>query len=94
MLAINLKPFFHSSNFTFKILKKRKVKKIVHMKKQILFYLILATYSQNIYCQQEKQSKQKFFITTGYGLAGSFFVRSYEEFSPAAKLNYLKRKTF
>lgn len=63
------------------------------MKKQILFYFIIVMYSQNIYCQQ-KQSKQKFFITTGYGLAGSFFVRSYDEFIPASRYKSFEKKDF
>lgn len=36
----------------------------------------------------------KFFITTGYGIAGSFFVRSYDEFAPVSNYKVFEKKKF
>lgn len=53
-------------------------------------------YSLNVYSQKtvENKKKDKFFITTGYGLAGSFFVRSYDEFAPIPRYKTFYKKNF
>jgi hypothetical protein len=47
--------------------------------------LLVATTSS---AQEGSQKKSKFFLTAGYGLAGSFFVRSYEEGLPFPSRGY------
>jgi len=40
------------------------------------------------------QEKNKLFLTAGYGIAASFFVRSYEEFDPAPGAKVFYKKNF
>ena len=57
----------------------------------ILFFLL----SQNCLSQKKnKNQKSKFFLTAGYGLAGSFFVRSYMEFAPLSRYKTFYNKNF
>ncbi len=44
------------------------------------FFVLLFAIVHSV-AQQSLQPKSKVFVTAGYGLAGSFFVRSYDEFS-------------
>src|SRR5690606_22417566 len=42
----------------------------------------------------QTSNEGKFFITAGYGLAGSFFVRSYHEFAPIPNNKIFQKKNF
>lgn len=59
----------------------------------ILFFISISSisYSQN---KKPYEVKNKFFISAGYGLAGSFFVRSYEEFAPLPTYKVFYKKHF
>lgn len=58
----------------------------------ITFLLCTIPAFSQISDQQEKKSK--FFVTAGYGLAGSFFVRSYDEFAPFQRYKTFYKKSF
>lgn len=64
------------------------------MKFSLLILLII--FSAECYSQTQIGTKpeSKFFISAGYGLAGSFFVRSYEEFAPLARYKVFYKKHF
>lgn len=49
------------------------------MKRYCLIISILYFSHSSLFAQKNNSHKPKFFISAGYGLAGSFFVRSYEE---------------
>ncbi len=65
------------------------------MKSTLILFLCIII-SLNNYSQINKipESKSKFFISAGYGLAGSFFVRSYEEFAPLPTYKVFYKKHF
>jgi len=52
-----------------------------------LFFLLIDFESKG-------QEGGKFFISVGYGLAGSFFVRSYDEFAPLPRYKTFYKKKF
>ncbi len=58
--------------------------------KNVLISLSFILISFLAYSQKkpEEHKKEKFFISAGYGLAGSFFVRSYTETLPFPSNNY------
>lgn len=56
-----------------------------------LLFVYFLMFNTNCIAQQKQD---KFFISAGYGLAGSFFVRSYEEFNPIPGSRVLYKKKF
>ena len=52
------------------------------MKKLIICVLCLIPLSKSSFSQNNASNDKKFFLSAGYGLAGSFFVRSYQEGAP------------
>lgn len=60
------------------------------------FAIILSSLALEMYGQADSNGprKEKFFISAGYGLAGSFFVRSYDEFAPVARSAVFYKKRF
>jgi hypothetical protein len=65
------------------------------MKYLLISYCLFFACSTKSYSQKKKnESKEKIFITAGYGLAGSFFVRSYEEFAPISGAQIFEKKKF
>ena len=63
--------------------------KPVKMKNSLIVCSILIC-ATNVLAQQ----KNKVFLTGGYGLAGSFFVRSYEDFNPMPGSKVFYKKNF
>lgn len=69
---------------------------ILIMKYSLIFFICFA-FVNNCFSQSDSSKKQptnKFFITAGYGIAGSFFVNSYEEFSPMPQSRVFQKKNF
>ncbi len=66
------------------------------MKYSLIFITLFLTFLQKSYSQKNGKDvrKEKIFITAGFGLAGSFFVRSYEEFSPVPNAQLFEKKHF
>jgi hypothetical protein len=65
------------------------------MNKHSLFIItLLLLFSSICFSQNNNLRKQKFFLTAGYGLAGSFFVRSYDEFAPISSYKTFYKKHF
>lgn len=65
------------------------------MKNPIWLIFILSSSFFNINAQEKAlPKKQFFFVSVGYGLAGSFFVRSYEEFAPVNHYAVFYKKNF
>jgi len=66
------------------------------MKFFLISALLLLSMSINLYAQDkvENNKKDKIFISAGYGLAGSFFVRSYDEFAPTQRYKIFYKKKF
>lgn len=63
--------------------------------KNILTLFTCIIISLNSYSQTKaREPKRKFFVSAGYGLAGSFFVRSYEEFAPLPTYKVFYKKHF
>ena len=66
------------------------------MKKVILLLLLtvsfLITFSQHT--QKKEPTKPKFFLTAGYGLAGSFFVTGVSEFNPSPQSKTFAKNNF
>jgi hypothetical protein len=59
----------------------------------IIYLLLVCFLALNTNCiAQQKQNK--FFISAGFGLAGSFFVRSYVESSPISQNKVFEKKKF
>jgi hypothetical protein len=63
------------------------------MKKSLAFILILSVLTANCLAQNENKHF-KFFISAGYGLAGSFFTRSYSEWAPVSDYKAFYKKNF
>ena len=63
---------------------------------EIFFYLLCLLHFNTCFSQSDSKHNQptKFFITAGYGIAGSFFVNSYEEFSPMPQSRIFQKKNF
>ena len=59
-----------------------------------LFLIFIFTSLISIAGNAQDSTHGKFFITTGYGLAGSFFVRSYDEFIPTSNYKIYQKKNF
>lgn len=64
------------------------------MKKFFFLLSCILTCYINCYSQNRDEKKNKFFIAPGYGFAGSFFVRSYEEFAPLPDYKAFYKKHF
>jgi hypothetical protein len=65
---------------------------------KILFIILLSFIGFNNCFSQEapkkKQPVSRIFFSVGYGLSGSFFVRSYEEFAPFQQYQLFQKKRF
>jgi hypothetical protein len=63
------------------------------MKKLIFLVIAIVFLVINCIAQNKSRQNSKFFLCAGYGFAGSFFVRSYDEFAPLSyyKTYYNKR---
>lgn len=65
--------------------------------KSSAIFLLITIYTLSCFSQTKLEKKQpggKFFLSGGYGFAGSFFVRSYEEFAPLATYKVFYKKKF
>lgn len=64
------------------------------MKILYLITYLLCTIPAFSQVSDQPNKKSKFFISAGYGLAGSFFVRSYYEFAPIQQYKTFYKKNF
>ncbi len=62
--------------------------------KFFLAFIIIVCLNETCFSQNHLKKGNKFFISNGYGLAGSFFVRSYQEFAPVSDYKVFYNKRF
>lgn len=64
--------------------------------KKILFVttVMLGFIIDNCFAQDQKDKDPQFFFSAGYGLVGSFFVRTVEEFTPIPQHKIFYKKKF
>jgi hypothetical protein len=58
------------------------------------FLILVVFISAESRSQNFENGSGNFFVTAGYGLAGSFFVRSYDEFAPLPQYKTFYKKRF
>lgn len=58
------------------------------MKILLIFIIFIATSGTACIAQTKEVKPSKIFLSAGYGLAGSFFVRSYDEALPLPSSGY------
>lgn len=63
------------------------------MKNYRLIICIISLLFRHV-CLSQSHQPPKFLLSTGYGIAGSFFVRSYEEFVPVPSATVFYKKRF
>jgi hypothetical protein len=64
------------------------------MNNKIRCLIILLLLSAQTFSQNTKNNEKRFFLSGGYGLAGSFFVRSYQEWAPSPGYRAFFKKNF
>jgi hypothetical protein len=62
--------------------------------KRCIFLILVVLISAESQSQNFENRNPKFFLSAGYGLAGSFFVRSYDELSPISQNKVFEKKKF
>lgn len=58
------------------------------------FIVVISSLLFNHICFAQTQQSPKFFLSAGYGLSGSFFVRSYTEWAPLPRYKVFYKKHF